>query len=221
MNIADLLSMAIYYELADNDTPDVFTWDKKTMRYRSKTTGKFVAKRTIESLGDNYIDNNVVPRMEKLTQKLIDGDLRLENWQQSMAKEIKDAWIVELQIGAGGRGQLTQVDYGRMGARLREQYKYLNQFAQEINASGGPSANQIMARVKQYGRGARTAYYDGQGEAAKKSEYTEERRVTTPAEHCDDCLGYEAEGWQPIGYFPKPGIASACGNNCKCRMEYR
>lgn len=38
---------------------------------------------------------------------------------------------------------------------------------------------------------------------------------------CQDCLDYDAAGWQPIGSLPVPGTQCQCLDRCRCRVEYR
>ena len=37
---------------------------------------------------------------------------------------------------------------------------------------------------------------------------------------CQDCIGYAAQGWVPIGLLPPPGQRCACHDNCRCYVEY-
>jgi hypothetical protein len=154
-----------------------------------------------------------------MTQRMIDGKMSLGDWQRSMAKEIKDAHIISATAGRGGRDQMTQSDWGRVGARLRFEYKHLNDFAQEVKDKG--ITGNTLNRAGMYGEAPRTAFYDGLTAAKKVAAFTEERRITNSKETCPDCIGYEAQGWQPIGVLPEPGQRSVCGHNCKCEKEYR
>ena len=38
---------------------------------------------------------------------------------------------------------------------------------------------------------------------------------------CQDCIGYAAQGWVPIGLLPPPGQRCACHDNCRCYVEYK
>lgn len=38
---------------------------------------------------------------------------------------------------------------------------------------------------------------------------------------CEDCIGYAAQGWQPIGILPVPGQRCRCHDNCRCWTDYR
>jgi len=125
--------------------------------------------------------------------------------------------------GAGARGgwaQMSQSDWGKVGAQIKAQYAYLNNFAQEI-ASGKQALNgQVLARADMYGKATHSTYEAIRGQMAEVRGMTEERRVLTPGENCPDCIDYAAQGWQPIGSLPVIGD-SVCMTNCRCEFEYR
>lgn len=198
-----------------------YRWEPESGRYRDLSTGRYVSEQAIARDIDRYNDTIVKERIRATTQQMLDGKLALQDWQTRMARELKDAYVVNVQIGRGGRNATQFSDYGRIGGRLQFEYRKLDEFAQQIKAGEAGSAAQVMARANQYAGGPRTAYFDGQQAAKEEAGLTEERRVLNPAEHCDDCVGYAAEGWKPIGWFPPPGTGSACGHNCRCTMEYK
>jgi len=196
-----------------------FRWDKSIGRYRDKATGRLVSESWLRSRASEYAEKFVVPQIERHTSMLLEGKIELAVWQERVALEIKDAHIVQHMLGRGGYRSMTFSDWGKIGSRLKFEYQRLDQFAQQIKMQI-PSAKQIAERVKLYARAAKVSFFDGSTEGKKEAEYTRERRVTTPAEHCDDCLHYESLGWQPIGTLPEPGTESQCGRNCKCYKEY-
>ncbi len=81
---------------------------------------------------------------------------------------------------------------------------------------------QIRARVGMYVNSAREGYERAHERNAKALGMTEEKWELGEAEHCDDCVAYAAQGWQPIGTFPNPGDGSTqCLTNCKCHVIYQ
>ncbi len=47
------------------------------------------------------------------------------------------------------------------------------------------------------------------------------RRAILDKACCDDCRGYDAMGWQPMGALPVPGERCRCHDRCRCSMDYR
>ncbi len=196
-----------------------FVWEPSLARYRSKATGRLVAERTIISKIDRY-DDAIASNARTISQRLVDGKITSTEWRELMAREVKDAYIIQIQAGAGGKVATTQADYGRVGGRLKFEYRRLDQFQKEWDA-GTVSDAQILARSELYARGSRTAFFDGQTAAKERSGFTEERRRLGIADHCPVCLGFVAQGWREIGFFPEPGTECDGLHNCKCFKEFR
>jgi len=197
-----------------------FEWVPAAGRYRNKATGRWISEAAVRREAERYHDKIVTPRVDVLTRKMLSGQASLSDWQAAMRSELRESWKLTYTAGRGGRTAMTFSDYGKLGSRLRMEYRYLNNFAQEIK-DGKLSEAEILRRAKLYAEGARTGYYDGLTAAMKIAEMVEERRILGPAEHCGDCLAYASQGWQPIGTLPEPGEDCACGHNCKCTKEYR
>jgi hypothetical protein len=214
--IATYLARFITYELAKRTG---YTWDSASGRYRSHTSGQYVAQADLKALSTNF-SQYTRENLRTITERMIGGQIDLSTWQRQAAQELKESYITNMLISRGGVNAVTQADYGRQGGRLASEYRYLNNFAQEI-ASGNLSEAQILARIDQYGNGVQKAYYDGLTAANEEAGLTEERRILNDAEHCDDCVDYAAEGWVKIGTLPEPGEGSECRSNCQCEKEYR
>lgn len=218
--LSQALSSWMLYELQEVG----FTYDPVSLRYRNKRTGQYVAEKSVIRLvsGEEKDSYNmfISDSMQRNTQQYINGNLSIQEWQGKMRKDIKDLHIVSQTAGKGGRKMMTQADWGRSGGRLKQQYAYIDSMAWEME-SGDLSDAQMLNRARMYSGTSTTAYYDGRTASAKELGFTEERRVLNPAEHCKDCIGYAAVGWQPIGTLPEPGQASQCLSNCKCDKVYR
>lgn len=203
--------------LADKQPP-TFTWDATVARYRNNQTGRFVSEKTVLAVVESYA-KNVAAQIETHTQKFIEGKTTLQQWQQAMAKEVKNAWLVQTMAGRGGAQAMTFSEYGRLGARLRFQYARLNEFALAIK-EGNLTPQQILYRARLYANSTRTGYYDGMTAAKRAAGYVAEARFLRPGESCEDCIAYAARGKVPLGTLPEPGQQSACNVNCNCVKEY-
>lgn len=57
---------------------------------------------------------------------------------------------------------------------------------------------------------------------AQTQGYREMRRYARlDRKTCEDCIGYDAQGWVPIGLLPPPGQRCRCHDRCRCFVEYR
>jgi len=95
---------------------------------------------------------------EVLVQRLLERSISLPDWQREMARAIKDLHITSAVIAKGGDwGAMTQADWGRVGAEIKKEYRYLDKFAKAIAekvAAGEDLTTALHARAKLYGEGA-------------------------------------------------------------------
>jgi hypothetical protein len=155
-----------------------------------------------------------------------DGTLPPDQWYQLMRQEIKEEYIRQYLLGRGGRAQMAAADWGSIGGQLREQYRYLDRFYEQVKA-GELSEAQIRARSAMYVRSGREAFERGKARAIGETDYTEVWWKLNPAaENCPDCIELDAMGWQKIeddpyeGCFPGSGC-TVCLTNCMCSLIYR
>ena len=197
-----------------------FDWDASVARFRSPETGRFISETAILRDLERFNEGVLPKALQEITDGLMDGRLTLGQWQERIAREIKEAYVINLQVGRGGAAQTRRMDYGRIGGRIKFEYARLNQFAVEIKG-GQLSEAQIRARTMQYTAGPRTAFFDGQTAAKIDSgKFVQEQRFLGDADHCSVCVGFAAMGRVPIGALPEPGTNCLGRHNCKCIKQY-
>ncbi len=158
-------------------------------------------------------------RMQNITLSMLDLGVSVGDWQMGLWAEIKRSYIHTMAHGRGGWDFVTFEDRQRVTTLLREEAKYLMGFAQQTG-NGDLTRGEITSRVNMYAAHLQQVCWDIATGTASEAGATHESRHTQPAEHCDDCVGYEREGRQVIGYFPEPGQGSQCLSNCKCIKKY-
>ena len=134
-------------------------------------------------------------RMTALTQQLYGGQITLTQWQSAVAVELRNAHRAYAIFGAGGRQNMTQQAWGRLGGNLRNEYRYLGRFAEQI-MNGETSEAQALNRIKQYA-------------AASEQSYTREqaRSLDRP----------EWKNLPTLNQVPRDG-GTRCHGNCKCEI---
>ena len=196
------------------------TWvyDQRTGRYRNER-GRFLSQGAVETLVSGRIDK-LDATLRRVTKMMAEGNITLDQWQGSVREAIKAAHIQAAIIGHGGRDSMGSVEYGRIGQRLRSEYAFLQNFANEI-LSGRISAPMAVARISLYAHSVRGSYWQGL-ELRKQSEgYGMMRRILDPqAQHCSDCPAYAARGIVPLGTLPMPGQRCACRARCRCTVQF-
>lgn len=202
-----------------------WAWDAKSARYRDQATGRFMAGDRVLELVQESIGNGY-PAMDQLAGYVADGTINAATWETAMRGEIKGEYIRQYLLGRGGLEQMKPGDWGSIGGMLKEQYHpYLDDFRKAIE-SGALSEAQIAARSKMYINSAREAFERGRAVAEKVAGNDEVSWHVTAVENCDDCLAFQAMGWQAVaddpygGAYPGSG-ATACVTNCQCYLDYR
>lgn len=200
---------------------DQSTWryDPIAGRYRG-SNGRFLSQSAVEALVDGRI-NKLGALLRRLTNMLSNGDITLDIWQESVREALKLAHVQAAIIGNGGRDNMQASDWGRIGQRLRAEYRYLEGFARDLLA-GSISAPMALARIGMYSQAVRGSYWEGSAIRQEKQGYSLMRRILDPqAKHCDDCVRFAGRGLVPIGSLPMPGQRCACMSNCRCRVQYK
>jgi hypothetical protein len=191
--------------------------------YRNLATGRTVARTKILELLDGQI-NAREARLGRITLDFQAGRLQSSQWLETMRNELRRAAIDNLALGSGGWDRISQAGYGRTGPKLRDDYRRLIAFAQDI-ADGKVSDAQALNRIGLYLGTARTNFWLAEQEhrQPKPGMALQSRRVLHPAEHCGSCIILARASWRPFGELPVPGApgSSECGSNCKCTLETR
>lgn len=194
-----------------------YRWNAKVGRYLD-ARGRFVPAAAIRQELDAALEA-AKRRMSSLAEQLRTGAITLDEWFVESGKIVKQVHLYSAAAAKGGWAQLTASDFGTIGAIVKEQYKFLARFAQQIT-DGLTLDGRFLRRADLYSQAGRATYHKTESGEMKKREKTEERSVLNPADHCADCIGESRRNWQPIGTLIPIGERE-CGAGCKCTMEYR
>ena len=204
-----------------------YGWNEGAGRYIDLASGRFVPFDAVKSELERAVSACSI-NIERLSDQLIDGEITLAQWQLAMEREVKIGNVAAAALARGGWAQMSPADWGWVGARIKQQYRYLDNFAREI-ASGRQLLNgRLRVRADLYAGAMRGTFEESRRRYARiYKDAAEERRVLTPgAEHCEPangkpgCAELAALGWQAVGTLPPIGAAT-CVTFCQCHFEYR
>lgn len=191
-----------------------------TGRYRDSATKKFVGRAKVLELMEAE-STRLSSRLKGVARLLLGDKISVAEFQQRSAEQIKASVIRNSILAKGGTSRMTKQDYGRIGAFLKKQYKYLSNFGDDIVA-GNMSQKQILNRAGLYSGTARVAFNAGELNSRKATGFLYGRRLLDPqSNHCDSCIDHEQPDWVPIDEITPPGTDCECGSRCRCRVEYR
>lgn len=198
-----------------------YVFDAASDRYRDTETGRYVNRSDALAYVERSFDasRDVV---NNYAAAVTGGQISPADWRNQMREEIKGEYIRQYMLGRGGRGSMTDEDWGSVGGMLADQYRYLDGFYDEI-AAGDMSEAAISARSRMYVNSAREAYERGHFRAVRGTKDEAHWDIDTGKENCNDCIAQSDRGWIPIAeidIYPGQG-QTQCKTNCGCSFSYR
>ena len=118
------------------------------------------------------------------------NEISLQRWQLNFRRDLKQSYIDQYLLAKGGRQNMTQSDWGSLGGMLRNQYQYMNRFAEEI-ASGRLTEGQVRVRMDMYFKSSRQA---------------------------NERAAIRARGMPDLPAYPGDG-STQCLTNCRCSWQ--
>lgn len=196
-------------------TPD-YTYSPASRQYRSVRTGRYVPQADVQTALDRVLAASSA-RLRAHTERLAAGELSVAQWQSVVAQEIKTAHLAGAAVGRGGWAQVAPADTLWTASRLKEQYRYLSRFAEQIASGRQPLNGVALARAELYGHAARVTQREMVRRVARQAGHQWERNVLGLADHCPGCLAATRRGWVAIGTLPPVG-ARDCRVRCHCSI---
>ena len=192
-----------------------YAWDRNLNNYVNLSTQRMVKRSEIIRLLTEVSDG-AGERLSRLAQQLHQGTLTERQFYEIARREVKHAYNANVALGKGGWHQVTQAEWGRNGALLRQEYARLKEFGRAL-ASGELSEAQAVARARLYADSAYAQYWRAErGERQRRGLLSERWRTVGDERVCDICLGLEAQGCQPLGILGLPGDPHP---GCRCSLE--
>lgn len=162
--------------------------------------------------------------MRRISGMLRAGEIDINGWERGMRHQLRFQAKYSAALG-GNTTDLTFQMYGKVGAELKKQYGYLDNFKSKLVElqKADPEKFKEMLKVD-----ARSELYAGQARAhyfntARYAGLLEKVRwVLTTAENCEDCVRLAAGGPYTMGVDLNqvPGDGSTiCRTNCGCYLE--
>ncbi len=167
--------------------------------------------------------------IERVTRRAAAGEVTIMQWEAEMRRIVKSAHNGAAMFAR--QGQRMNIferlyEWARRQERIRDQFGYLEAFANEIRGGVFDESSmlgRLVSRAQQYGNAARGSYFEVKNRLAIARGLTEKRRMLEPgAKHCQSCLEQAALEWVDINDPRVTGIGETqCGANDKCDIVYR
>ncbi|MEH2384911.1 MAG: hypothetical protein V7K14_03770 [Nostoc sp.] len=196
-----------------------YQFDKQSHRYRDAETGRFVKVAEVMRFVDQEVNRTEV-RLKGHARLLVQNKIDVAEFQTRMALTLKESHLRVAAIGAGGVKQFTPSHYGKIGAQLKKQYKFLHGFGLDL-ADGKLTSEQAVRRAGSYAKSARTSFFQAEFTSRDKYNFYVKRLLDVQSRHCGSCISYQRLTWTPVKDVIAPGVDCECGGRCRCRLLYQ
>ena len=209
--------------LLNNRRPGIYYFTPQQQYFRGRSP---IPESRIQQLINTH-RRNTSQRTTRHTRDLLANRISLRDYHQRMARDIVNGHIRMMELGAGGRRQLTRGHWERLREQLygdgpgRGDLNRLRRHVERIQ-DGGLTEAQIRDRSRRYGANTAPSYEDGRHIALVASGGWEARRfLGNVPKHCPDCPGLQVLEWSPIDQVTPIGNDCRCHSNCACVLEVR
>ena len=197
-------------------TPNL-TFDPDLGRYQNAGGRVITAAQVRAELDRSLLQT--AQRTQRLGDDLRAGRISLDVWRVEMKSAIKDAHLRSAALAKGGWDRMTPSDLGRVGQLVRDEYRALEQWTEEIK-TGLPLDGRLRTRGQLYAQAGRATFHQVQAVEMTRAGLDLARSVKSAADHCQECIDEEDAGWRPVSAIIPIGERT-CGRNCKCRLEFK
>jgi hypothetical protein len=194
-------------------------YSKKSGRFRDLTTGQFVPRSRVLLEVDREIERTSV-RLQGIVRLLASEKVDLPEFQIRFAEELKIANLRMAAFGAGGRSQMNASQFGHVGQKLKQEYGFLDGFAQDL-ADGRLSIAQALNRAAMYAESTAQAFHRAEQQTKARDGFLGKRSLDVGANHCASCPAYATDGYVPANQIVPVGVNCECRRRCRCFIVWK
>lgn len=195
-----------------------FTFDGTSGLFTS-SAGEEVTAVSVRNVVSDTLAEMVSREVLPLGVAFQKGEIDAVTWALEMERVVKTSQTMGAAAALGGWQQVTQSQWGKVAGYVKEQYSFLDNLFRLVQSEDFKLDGDFLRRAAMYVRDALTTFENIRRFAG---DHTEERRLLLPgAIHCDDCIFYANQNWQPRGVLPDIGDECQCISNCQCGWEFR
>ena len=125
--------------------------------------GNAMSQFDLAGVRDQYLDS-MDTLVADYAANLESGRWTVATFEDTMRNRLKDAHIAEYVLGRGGASQMTQSDWGTLGQTLRQQYRFLRSYLDDL-ATGQETAGTARNRARNFIGSARSSFSRGRGKS--------------------------------------------------------
>lgn len=193
-----------------------FKYDKANAQYLYGN-GKAVSNATMNTWARGAIEN-AKASLTVDTQKLVDRKVSINAWANTMRDHIRGGHRMMAKLAYGPN--LSAKQAGRLGAIVKKQYKFLNNFVAGLKNKSIARDASAINRANLYLQSLWLTYQNELNRAKKEAGFTlAANNLDEEAANCIECPELTDKGYISIDDMPLIGFR-ACQLGCKCSIEY-
>lgn len=179
--------------------------------------GQPVTTRTLNSWAKIAIENAQIS-LSKDTHRMVDRKLSIDAWSNKMRDHIRAGHRMMAKLAYGPT--LSAKQAGRLGAIVKAQYKYLDNFTRGLKDKSINRTDAAVSRANLYLKAMYATFQNELKRAKQDAGYTHALNILDDdSESCVECPTLTALGWMPIENMPFIGMR-ICNIGCNCEIEY-
>jgi hypothetical protein len=176
----------------------------------------------------DQLTDKVKRQAKRLAVMAHNGTITQAEFEASMRTLLRSGHVIAASVGRGGRVRMTAKDWGRVGAKIKWQYKFLAKFARKIGTdaiSGAASSNRVQLYADALHISYYRAFYSEMAESPKDKPIGKDGKelmvklMQNSKEGCEDCEADAAMGWMRLDEMGLLGTR-ICGDFCKCDLVF-
>jgi hypothetical protein len=160
--------------------------------------------------------------LRKIGERLIAGEINRAQWALDVGQALKNEHRALAMLAQGGRNQMGNSEWGRLGQRLQSELRFFNTFSSQVDGLElSELGGRFLSRLESYADAGRFTYERAVRAREVLFGGQQERNVLGgSSQSCDDCIEASEQGWVEAGTLSEPGDR-ACGPGCACSIELR
>lgn len=201
--------------------PDTFQWSTTRRIYIWRSNGRVVTPARLEDWVEKMI-TQTKSNLRIIGEDLITGRINRAEWALRSGAEMKNMHRSLAMLANGGKSQMNNSKWGRLGQRLQSELRFFNSFATVVdNTEIANLGSKFLNRLESYADAGRGTYWSAtRAREAAAGGQQEKNVLGGSARSCSECIAESAKGWVTVGTLSSPG-SRQCGPSCHCSIDFR
>lgn len=210
-----------WIKMLNSKTSKRYSWDDVKVQYYDNDKKIYISYDKEYEILFRRMDEASLTMVSYVAGVYQSPEQNLADLADFIRTEVKNVHLQAAMLGRGGRGMMTQSDWGKVGSILKREYGFINNLIDDFYY-GTITVGQLRARLQAYSNKANYTYHLMRAKAQKGAGRVRYMRVLNAKESCPTCPP-KAGKWGDFESLelglPADGN-DACGSFCKCTVIF-